>query len=106
MSEPVVFAGHDLPDAGQIPDAGWGTVYRTPMFRPPGTPRALPLSAAHKVTFRDGLPTVTPSIHYDPGGPWEWHGWLTDGAWFGEQRRPSDTHVEAPVSGSSQQVQP
>lgn len=82
MSEMLMFAGRDLTDPSQIPDSGWGFVYRRPMFRPPGTPRALPLSPEHKITIQNDVPTVTPSIHYDPGGPWEWHGWLTDGWWL------------------------
>lgn len=74
-------AGRSLIDPSQIHDGEWGIVYRTPMFRPPGTPRALPLDPSMRLTFAEGLPTINPSVHYDPGGPWEWHGFLVGGLW-------------------------
>jgi hypothetical protein len=75
-------AGRSLISPSQIHEGEWGIVYRVPMFRPPGTPRALPLRPnSFTLTFSEGSPTVSPSVHYDPGGPWEWHGFLQDGVW-------------------------
>lgn len=71
-------------DASDIKDGEWGIVLGRMLFRPPGTPRALPLSPAHKIRFNEafmGSVTVEPSIHYDPGGPHEWHGWLINSEW-------------------------
>lgn len=74
--------GHEeVTDPTYVESGEYAIYYGRFIARPPGTPRALPLSPGHSITFIDHKPTVRPSIHYDPGGPWDWHGWLTNGAW-------------------------
>lgn len=84
MSKIRVGHHYEYTDASDIKDGKWGIVHGKMLFRPPGTPRALRLSDEHKIQFNasfQGSVTVTPSIHYDPGGPYEWHGYLTDSKW-------------------------